>query len=102
MLFMLFVPILDPFSCSVVTSVILSSNLSNLEEKKLEKNVKNIKSLKKFKTYKQTKKSKILKKKMFYQKKFSSLLNIRNTGFHQSSPVQPNPEKKYLKNLEKS
>ena len=35
------------------------------------------------------------------KKKFYLFLNIRNTGFDQSSPVQPNPEKIW-KTLEKS
>ena len=57
--------------------------------------------------------SKNLKKSLFFKnpnffknicdrpKKLYLFLNIRNTGFDQSSPVQPNPEKIW-KTLEKS
>ena len=49
-----------------------------------------------------SKNPKFLKEKKFQQKeeKSSLFLNIRNMRFDQSSPVQPNPEKKIEKNLE--
>ena len=46
------------------------------------------------------KRQNIWKRKKIKQKKSFSFLNIRNTRFNQSSPGQPNPKKKILKNLQ--
>ena len=121
--FILFVPILSQFWCSVVTSVKFISNLNNFEKnkkkckisknskkskislkiqkkkpiktKKCQKMSKIVKNSENLKKSIISKKSEIFEKYFFFSKKKSSLfLNIRNTQFNQSSSVQPNPQNK--------
>ena len=77
--------------------------LKKIENLRYQKKIQKIKNQKKKKSknFKRVifllQKREILKEKKVQQKKDSLFLNIRNMRFDQSSPVQPDPEKKIWK-----